>query len=240
MALSKAYKAQWLTLQWVAMNYGVILTEDEVIDLFAPLLKSRFQTPQRPVLYRNSYRFGIMKGSERGDALFDVLYEGPWKDTGIEGYTLAEPLGKVQITSVKWNLRKKDKTAVTQSDVDFVRAALKKVGAFIRTEIPSPSPTGARAKMMKWFDENKRALKRWGWTVGDLPTLQAWTFFYDASPYGTLPKWEYDRSKPLTPSLPKPRKKRAPKPIEEITAPPKKGALWGVAAIIAALALGQG
>ncbi len=234
MALSKSYKAQWITLQWIAMNYGVILTEDEVIDLFAPYLKSRFRTPQRPRLYRNSYRFGIMKGSEPGDALFDVLYEGPWKESGIEGYTLAEALGKVQITSVKWNLRKRDKTAVSQSDIDFVRAAIKKVNAYITTEIPSPSPSGARAKMLVWWEANKRALKSWGWTLSDLPTLQAWAFLYDASPFGTLPKWENDKGKPLTPSLPRPAKKTVAKPDEPIEE--KKKGFGGILfAIIAGL-----
>lgn len=227
MALTKAYKAQWITLQWVALNYGVILTEDEVIELFAPYLKKRFETPQRPTLYRNSYRFGIMKGSEPGDALFDVMYEGPWKDTGIEGYTVAEPLGKVQVTSVKWNLRTKSHKPVSQSDVDFVRDAMKQVGVVIRTEIPSPSPTGARDKMVRWFEQHKKALKSWGWQMDDLPLLQAWTFFYDGEPFGSLPKWEYDKGKPMTPPLPKPKKKVVVKPDEPV-AEKKKGGIAGL------------
>ena len=101
--------------------------------------------------------------------------------------------------------------------------------------LPSVSPSGARAKMLVWWETNKRALKRWGWSLSDLPTLQAWAFLYDASPYGTLPKWENDKGKPMTPSLPRPKKKKAfVKPDEPVVK--KKTGFGGILfAIIAAL-----
>ncbi len=79
-----------------------------------------------------------------------------------------------------------------------------------------------------------------GWTIEDLPPLQAWSFYYHVAKYGAA-RWEFDYGKPPTPALPP--QPPEPKPDEpEIDKPKAKGSfapiLFGI--IAAATALRRG
>jgi hypothetical protein len=229
-----AYKDQWATVLWTAMSYGVAFTQDELLQLFGKHLADKYESPQMPKVFRAEYPFGIVEDandplSQGGVPYYDAILKGPWKT--VDGRTL-KTLGNVAVTSMKWNLRKRDHSKFTSKDRDELRSVLKTASAIVRDEIPGPSPRGATREIGEWqlafWRKHKVSLKEeFGFIKSDVVydvTLAPWAFVYDAQRYGrTLAG---DVGKPRTPALPpKPVKPAPDEPSSEPIA--KKKSPWG-------------
>lgn len=250
-----AYNDQWMKIMWQAWSYDFAFTADEIVDLFGQYISKRYESPQMPSIFRGSYPWGITvdKSDPNLVVAFDIVYSGPWaKLQGMSAdQVVAKKLGNAYVTSIKWNVRRRDHKAVSKADLDFMRDVFKRITADVRANIPSSAPSGARATMQKYaeldWEANKEELLEYGYTkediVPEIPPLVSWSFTYAAAPYAkSFDVWKkgaaaYDVGKPRTPALP-PKPVIKPTPGEEPVATAPKKKIPGWAALIAALLAG--